>query len=348
MVPGELHLGKLHQDLLDLRGHFEKLVLELQKALFKSQKQKKDLEKQLEESENKREELNKLVLDYEGHIKDLKHDLEQREAQTKDPKNSVDQSEDDIKKELDQVGFYESRIEIMTKERDGLINKLKSVGAELKEAQEDLELGKKVWEVERIALAERLTNAKEMWEAEKIALTNEILTKECQDSTCKYNQALKERDAALSDLNNLGVELEEVRKDLSESQANLELGKKVWEAERIAVAERLTNAKEVWEAERMELTKKLNHELNKFGIEIKELREELSDLEKIHKQHIQENENAYCSGYLTGWFKEPHAYISLPSHEAKEVTLLDHEPLEATSPLSHTCALIKLFGSADP
>ncbi|KAM5583607.1 mitotic spindle assembly checkpoint protein MAD1 [Rosa sericea] len=265
MVPGELHLGKLHQDLLDLRGHFEKLVLELQKALFKSQKQKKDLEKQLEESENKREELNKLVLDYEGHIKDLKHDLEQREAQTKDPKNSVDQSEDDIKKELDQVGFYESRIEIMTKERDGLINKLKSVGAELKEAQEDLELGKKVWE-----------------------------------------------------------------------------------AERIAVAERLTNAKEVWEAERMELTKKLNHELNKFGIEIKELREELSDLEKIHKQHIQENENAYCSGYLTGWFKEPHAYISLPSHEAKEVTLLDHEPLEATSPLSHTCALIKLFGSADP
>ncbi|PRQ34111.1 hypothetical protein RchiOBHm_Chr5g0065211 [Rosa chinensis] len=265
MVPGELHLGKLHQDLLDLRGHFEKLVLELQKALLKSQEQKKDLEKQLEESENKREELNKLVLDYEGNIKDLKDDLEQREARTKDPKNSVDQSEDGIKKELYQVGFYESRIENMTKERDGLINKLKSVGAELKEAQEDLELGKKVWEVERIALAERLTNAKQ-----------------------------------------------------------------------------------VWEAERMELTKKLNHELNKFGIEIKELREELSDLEKIHKQYIQENENAYCSGYLTGWFKEPHAYISLPSHEAKEVTLLDHEHLEATSPLSHTSALIKLFGSADP
>ncbi|XP_024199545.1 myosin heavy chain, fast skeletal muscle isoform X1 [Rosa chinensis] len=348
MVPGELHLGKLHQDLLDLRGHFEKLVLELQKALLKSQEQKKDLEKQLEESENKREELNKLVLDYEGNIKDLKDDLEQREARTKDPKNSVDQSEDGIKKELYQVGFYESRIENMTKERDGLINKLKSVGAELKEAQEDLELGKKVWEVERIALAERLTNAKQVWEAEKIALTNEILAKECQDSTCKYNQALKERDAALSDLNNLGVELEEVRKDLSESQANLELGKKVWEAESIALAERLTNAKEVWEAERMELTKKLNHELNKFGIEIKELREELSDLEKIHKQYIQENENAYCSGYLTGWFKEPHAYISLPSHEAKEVTLLDHEHLEATSPLSHTSALIKLFGSADP
>lgn len=168
------------------------------------------------------------------------------------------------------------------------------------------------------------------WEAEKIALINKILTKERKDSTCKYNQALKERDMALNELNILEAELNEVRMDLSKSRAELELGK------------------ELREAERMELTKKLNNDFNKFGTEIKEIRKELSDLEKIHKKHIQENENAYCAGYLTGWFKEPHAYMPLPSHEAKEVTLPDQKPLEATYPLSHTRALIRRFGSAHP
>lgn len=193
-----------------------------------------------------------------------------------------------------------------------------------------MELGKKVWEAERIALAERLTNAKEVWEAEKVALINKILTKECKDSTCKYNQALKERDMALNELNILEAELNKVRMDLSKSWAELELGKKVREAES------------------MELTKKLNKDFNKFGTEIKEIREELSDLEKIHKKQIQENENAYCAGYLTGWFKEPHAYMPLPSHAAKEVPLPDQKPLEATYSLSHARALIRRFGSAHP
>jgi hypothetical protein len=234
------------------------------------------------------------------------------------------------------------------KQRDSALAKLNIIESELKEAQNDLELGKKVWEAERIALAERLTNAKEVWEAErttlaerltnakevweaeKIALINKILTKERKDSTCKYNQALKERDMALNELNILEAEINEVRMDLSKSRAELELGKKLREAER------------------MELTKKLNKDFNKFGTEIKEIRKELSDLEKTHKKHIQENENAYCAGYLTGWFKEPHAYMPLPSHEAKEVTIPDQKPLEATYSLSHARALIRRFGSAHP
>ncbi|XP_062013988.1 intracellular protein transport protein uso1-like [Rosa rugosa] len=351
----------------------EKVLNEQQKALLKSQEQKKDLRKQLEKSE--------------ARNKDLEKELEKCEAQNKELNNIVlDQHtalssyEDQIKnlkKELDQVGSHESRSEIMTKERNDLISKynynqalkqrdstlakLNTIGAELQEAQNDLELGKKVWDAERIALAERLSNAKQAWEAEKIALIDNILTKERQDSTFKYNQALKERDTALSELKNLGVKLKGVQKDLYKSNDELESGKKkldmalnelkILGAQLNGVQKDLSKSqaklefgKKVWEAEKMELTKKLN----RFGTEIKEIREELSDLAKIHEKHIQENENAYCAGYLTGWFREPHEYVSLRSHEAKEVALPVHKPLEATSSLSHSRALIRRFGSAGP
>ncbi|XP_062017432.1 COP1-interactive protein 1-like [Rosa rugosa] len=356
MVPaGELQFGNFHQVLLNLRSQVEKILNEEQKALLESLEQKEDLRKQLEKSEAQNK------------------DLEKSEAQNKELHNIVlDQHtalssyEDQIKtlkKELDQVGSHESRSEIMTRERDGLISKynqalkqrdsalekLNTIGAELKEAQKDLELSKSVWDAERITLAERLTKAKKAWEAERMALTSTILTH--QDSTWKYNQALKERDSALeevqkdlsksrvelesgkkdlntamNELNILGAELNEVRKDLSKSRAKLELGKKVWEAEK------------------MELTKKFN----KFGTGNSDLREDLYDLAKIHEKHIKENENAYCTGYLTGWFREPHEYISLRSYEAKEVTLPVHNPLEATSSHSHSRATIRRFGSAGP
>lgn len=48
---------------------------------------------------------------------------------------------------------------------------------------------------------------------------------------------------------------------------------------------------------------------------------------------------AYCAGYLNGLFKDLHAHVVLPCHEAEEDTPADHEqnaadthePLEATS-----------------
>lgn len=114
--------------------------------------------------------------------------------------------------------------------------------------------------------------------------TIETLMKERDDSISKHNQALKELDLALTELNNFAA-------DVKEAQQDLELGKKVWKAERVALAERLSKVKE--------------------------------ELAQNEKKHIKEKENAYCAGYLDGWFKEPHAYIiALPSlNEAKEVTL---------------------------
>ncbi|XP_004294521.1 PREDICTED: uncharacterized protein LOC101301275 [Fragaria vesca subsp. vesca] len=370
MVPGEHHFGKFHEVLLDLRSQVENLLNEQQKALLKSHEQKKDLRKQLEKSE--------------ARNKDLEKELEESEAQNKELNNiildqhtalaSYENQIKNLKKELDQVGSQELRGETTTNECDGLISKynqalkqrdlalanLNTIGAELKEMQKNLELGKKVWHAERIALAERLTKAKEGWEAEKIELTT-ILTKEHQDSTWKYNQALKERDTALNDQKNLRIQLKEVQKDLYKSWDELESGKKelytamnelrILEAELNEVREDLFKSRAKWElgkkvqeAEKIELTKRLN----KFGTEIKQIREELSDLAKIQEKHIQQNENAYCAGYLTGWFREPHEYISLRSHEAKEVTVQVHKPLEATSSLSHSLALVRRFGSAGP
>lgn len=66
-----------------------------------------------------------------------------------------------------------------------------------------------------------------------------ILRKERDDSTVKCNQALKERDLALEELNNFGAELKEVQNDLAKCQAEFELGKKVWTDERIALTDRL-------------------------------------------------------------------------------------------------------------
>ncbi|KAM5583618.1 COP1-interactive protein 1 [Rosa sericea] len=328
MVPaGELQFGNFHQVLLNLRSQVENILNEEQKALLESLDQTEDLRKQLEKSE--------------ARNKDLEKELEKSEAQNKvlnnivlDQHTALSSYEDQIKnlkKELDQVGSHESRSEIMTKERDVL-----------KEAQKDLELSKNVWDAERIALAERLTKAKKGWEAERMALTSTILTH--QDSTWKYNQALKERDSALSELKNLEVELKEVQKDLSKSRVELESGKKDLNTAMNELNILEAELNEVWEAEKMELTKKLN----KFGTGNSDLREELYDLAKIHEKHIKENENAYCTGYLTGWFREPHEYISLRSYEAKEVTLRVHNPLEATSSHSHSRATSRRFGSAGP
>ncbi|KAL6203270.1 hypothetical protein ACLB2K_026972 [Fragaria x ananassa] len=119
------------------------------------------------------------------------------------------------------------------------------------------------------------------------ATVREVLTKE-------YNQALEERDSALNELDNMGEELMEefkifgrelnkVVQNLSKTQAELE--------QRYKEHDSLELGKKVWEAERMEMAEKI----------------EMAEKEK---------ENAYCKGYLDGWFKKPHAHVHA-WHEAK-------------------------------
>ncbi|KAK9940517.1 hypothetical protein M0R45_017174 [Rubus argutus] len=220
----------------------------------------------------------------------------------------------------------------------------------------------------------------------------------------EYDQALKERFALNELKNNLRAELKEVQNDRSKAWAEFELGKKVWEAEKKALTERLDKefnnfaaglkevlknlskseaeleqtsqerdsyrnslelGKEMWEAEKKSLTDRLNNQFNVFGAELKEVLKNLSKSEAELKQTSQERdsyqntlelgnkvweaeriemvkkitkvnkekENAYCKGYLDGWFKKPHAYVHA-WHDAKladEVT--DHPVLQMMSKL---------------
>lgn len=169
----------------------------------------------------------------------------------------------------------------------------------------------------------------------------EVLTKE-------YDQALKERDLALNKLNKLGEELKEVQNDLSKSQAEFELGKKVWEAEKKALTERLNKEFNIFGTELNEILKNLSKsqaELEQTSKERDslELGKKVWEAERIEMakriamaNNKKEKENAYCKGYQDGWFKKPHAYV-LAWHETKladEVT--DLPVLEMMSKLPKT------------
>lgn len=113
-------LGKLHQTLLDVRSHVEKLVVELHKALLKSHEQKKDLRKDLDKTEVRNKELEKELEESENQKKELNKELERSEAQKKELDNivleqrttllSYEDQIKDLKNELDQildlVAFY--------------------------------------------------------------------------------------------------------------------------------------------------------------------------------------------------------------------------------------------------
>ncbi|PRQ34105.1 hypothetical protein RchiOBHm_Chr5g0065151 [Rosa chinensis] len=165
------------------------------------------------------------------------------------------------------------------------------------------------------------------------ATVREVLSKE-------YNQALEERDSALNKLDNMGAELMEVQNSLSKAQAEFESGKKAWDAEKKALTKILDKEFNIFGTElnkvlenfsnsraELEQTSKEQDilELGKKVLEAErmEMAEKMEMVEKIEMAN-KEKENAYCKGYLDGWFKKPHAYV-LAWHEAKladEVT--DH------------------------
>ncbi|KAK9940520.1 hypothetical protein M0R45_017177 [Rubus argutus] len=85
--------------------------------------------------------------------------------------------------------------------------KLNNFAEGVKEVQNYLDLGKKAWEAERIALAERRSKRKKEWETEKIALTAQIGKELLYGVTIKI--LAKERECSISKCNQgarLGLE----------------------------------------------------------------------------------------------------------------------------------------------
>ncbi|KAM5583627.1 hypothetical protein ABKV19_003488 [Rosa sericea] len=247
------------------------------------------------------------------------------------------------------------------KERDMALNELNNLREELKEVHNDrsralaeFELGKKVLEAEKKALTERLDKEFSNFAAE----LKEVL-ESLSKSKAELEQTSRERDGYRNSLelgkkewedekkalterlnkefNNFGAELKEVLKNLSKSEAelektsqerdtyrsSLELGNKVWEAERIEMAERIATA-------------------NKEKENALELRKKVAEAERIEMAEStamanKEKEKAYCKGYLDGWLKKPHAYVHAwhDARLANEVTDLPVLQMMNNLPKSH-------------
>ncbi|XP_024199543.1 probable serine/threonine-protein kinase kinX isoform X2 [Rosa chinensis] len=247
------------------------------------------------------------------------------------------------------------------KARDMALNELNNLRAELKEVHNDrsrdlaeFELGKKVLEAEKKALTERLDK-----EFSNFAAELKDVLESLSKSKAELEQTSRERDGyrnslelvkkewedekkALTerlnkDFNNFGEELKEVLKNLSESEAelektsqerdtyrsSLELGNKVWDAERIEMAERIAT-------------------VNKEKENALELRKKVAEAERIEMAEStamanKEKEKAYCKGYLDGWLKKPHAYVHAwhDARLANEVTDLPVLQMMNNLPKSH-------------
>nr|XP_011461192.1 PREDICTED: microtubule-associated tumor suppressor 1 homolog [Fragaria vesca subsp. vesca] len=182
------------------------------------------------------------------------------------------------------------------KERDLALDELKNLRAELKEvenyrssASAEFELGKKEWEAEKKALNERLDREFNNFASE----LKDVLKKLCdrEDELEKTSQELdsyrnslelgkKEWEAekkALNErldkgFNNFGAQLKEVMKSLSKSEAELQKTSQ----ERDSYRNSLELGKKEWEDEKIAMTQKLDHKINTFGAELKEVPKNLS------------------------------------------------------------------------
>ncbi|XP_004295904.1 PREDICTED: uncharacterized protein LOC101309235 [Fragaria vesca subsp. vesca] len=196
------------------------------------------------------------------------------------------------------------------KERDLALDELKNLRAELKEvenyrssASAEFELGKKEWEAEKKALNERLDREFNNFASE----LKDVLKKLCdrEDELEKTSQELdsyrnslelgkKEWEAekkALNErldkgFNNFGAQLKEVMKSLSKSEAELQKTSQ----ERDSYRNSLELGKKEWEDEKIAMTQKLDRELKNFGAELKEVRKNLSKCEAKLEKTSQERD----------------------------------------------------------
>nr|XP_011461191.1 PREDICTED: testis-specific gene 10 protein-like isoform X2 [Fragaria vesca subsp. vesca] len=155
----------------------------------------------------------------------------------------------ELKEVLESLSRSKAELERTSQERDGYRN--------------SFELGKKEWEDEKKSLSERLNK----------------------------------------EFNNFGAELKQVLGNLSKSEAELEKTSQ----ERDTYRNSLELGDKVWEAERIEMANKEKENAIELGKKVAEA--ERIDMAERTAMTNKEKEMAYCKGYLDGWFKKPHAYV---------------------------------------
>ncbi|KAM1757034.1 hypothetical protein ACFX11_006334 [Malus domestica] len=190
MSSEEPDIGKLHLNVIKLRDHLEKVVLDQYTALIKSEARKKDLTKELERSEARCQELRKVLEQTEAQKN--KEDRGESEAQNKELENY--HGDKGLKKELE---FCEARgrelkkeLELSEAQKNKLKNQLFQSEAKNNEVKKQLEQS----EAQINGLNENLQKI----EAEKRELTKNL--QESEDQKKELKNDLQQREAENKEL----------------------------------------------------------------------------------------------------------------------------------------------------
>ncbi|XP_048420738.1 factor of DNA methylation 1-like isoform X1 [Pyrus x bretschneideri] len=273
MSSEEPDIGKLHLNVIKLRDHLEKVVLDQYTALIKSEARKKDLTKELERSEARCQELRKVLEQTEAQKN--KEDLGGSEAQNKELKNY--HGDRGLKKELE---FSEARMRELKKElelseaqKNELKKQLFQREAKNKEVKKQLEQS----EAQINGLNENLQNI----EAEKIELRKNLQESEAQKKELRNDLQQREAENKVleKDLYQKEVELQEsneLQHNADETVEWLKEERKQWRDQEVKLHDKIsilekqrdTNLKHV-----DELEVKIHEIEGKF----KELEEELGN-----------------------------------------------------------------------
>ncbi|KAM1099662.1 hypothetical protein ACFX15_005986 [Malus domestica] len=202
MSSEEPDIGKLHLNVIKLRDHLEKVVLDQYTALIKSEARKKDLTKELERSEARCQELGKVLEQTEAQKN--KEDRGESEAQNKELENY--HGNKGLKKELE---FCEARgrelkkeLELSEAQKNKLKNQLFQSEAKNNEVKKQLEQSE--------AQINRLNENLQKIEAEKRELTKNL--QESEDQKKELKNDLQQREA----------ENKELEKDLYQKENELQ------------------------------------------------------------------------------------------------------------------------------
>ncbi|KAM0999476.1 hypothetical protein ACFX15_005986 [Malus domestica] len=202
MSSEEPDIGKLHLNVIKLRDHLEKVVLDQYTALIKSEARKKDLTKELERSEARCQELGKVLEQTEAQKN--KEDRGESEAQNKELENY--HGNKGLKKELE---FCEARgrelkkeLELSEAQKNKLKNQLFQSEAKNNEVKKQLEQSE--------AQINRLNENLQKIEAEKRELTKNL--QESEDQKKELKNDLQQREA----------ENKELEKDLYQKEVELQ------------------------------------------------------------------------------------------------------------------------------
>ncbi|TQE11900.1 hypothetical protein C1H46_002534 [Malus baccata] len=321
MSSEEPDIGKLHLNVIKLRDHLEKVVLDQYTALIKSEARKKDLTKELERSEARCQELRKVLEQTEAQKN--KEDRGGSEAQNKELENY--HGDKGLKKELE---FCEARgrelkkeLELSEAQKNELKNQLFQCEAKNNEVKKQLEQS----DAQINGLNENLQKI----EAEKRELTKNL--QESEDQKKELKNDLQQREA----------ENKELEKDLYQKEVELQESNEL-QHNADETVEWLKDERKQWRDQEVKLHNKisiLEKQRNTNLKQVDELEVKIHEIEGKFKELEEElGNNKALNGVLI--VNEHEKNVEL--QEARKVLIIG-----LSDSKSQTCIGVKRMGELD-